>query len=627
VFIADADGHFVDFNSAFARLHRFANREACLNTLQAYPDVLEALGPDGRPLPLEEWIIPRALRGATGTGCEFRLRRRDSGESWLASYGFAPIRDAEQTIVGALAVGRDITALRRTEQALTASEQRFRTLIQDAPDAIIVHRDRRILFVNPAALTLFGASHAAELLGSDLLLRVAPEKRPLALARFAEQQARATRLPVIDQEFLRMDGARTPVEVLVTGIEFDGAPALLSFARDITARRRAEAERAALQAELLEAQKLESLGRLAGGVAHDFNNLLQVQKGYFSLLAPQVAGNAQARAQLAEIESCTDKAAALTRQLLAFGRRQILETRVFDLADMVRALADRLRRLLGEKFTLEVVAPSAPCWVEADSGQLEQVLVNLVVNARDAMPHGGRLHVTLAEHLADDGRPEVQLTVSDDGVGMDPALLERIFEPFRTASGVGLGNGLGLATVQGIVQQSGGRIEADSAPGAGTRFRVRLPVSAPPAPGVPSALAAQAASAGELVLVVEDEAPLRELARILVSELGYGVSVAADGHVALAMVANEGLRPTILLTDVIMPDMDGRQLVERQRKLLPTLKGDLHVRLHRQHAHRARRAGGRRRLPAETLLRRGAGRHARRLPGTGRSLSRARRPA
>ncbi|MGE0857899.1 MAG: PAS domain S-box protein [Gammaproteobacteria bacterium] len=575
VFIADADGRFVDFNSAFARIHRFASREACLHTLQAYPDVLEVLAPDGRLLPLEEWAIPRALRGETATGLEFRLRRRDSGESWLGSYSFAPIRDAEQAIVGAVAVGRDITASRRAEQALAASEQRFRTLIEDAPEAIVVHRDQRILFVNPAALTLFGAHDAADLLGSDVLLRVAPENRTRALTRIAEQQSSAARLPVNEQEFLRLDGTRVPVEASVTGIEFDGAPALLSFARDISARRRAEAERAALQVELLQAQKLESLGRLAGGVAHDFNNLLQVQKGYCSLLATRLAGHAEARAQLAEIEACTDKASALTRQLLAFGRKQMIETCVFDLAHTVTTLSTMLRRLLGEDVALEVATPGTPCWVEADRGQIEQVLVNLAVNARDAMPDGGRLRVTLAERVVADGRADVELTVSDDGVGMDAALLERIFEPFFTTKDAGIGTGLGLATVHAIVLQNGGRIEVDSAPGAGTSFRVSLPASAPPVREASAAEthdAPQAAPAGELVLVVEDEAPLRELARILVSELGYVVSVAADGHAALAMVEREGLRPTILLTDVIMPDMDGRRLVERLRALLPALK-------------------------------------------------------
>ncbi|OFW60995.1 MAG: hypothetical protein A2133_04260 [Actinobacteria bacterium RBG_16_64_13] len=386
----------------------------------------------------------------------------------------------------------------------------------------------------------------------------------------------------MNQRYLRADGTGVPIETTAVVCRFKGQAAHLVFVRDCTEREMAELERAELQEQLQQAQKMESVGQLAGGVAHDFNNILMVQKGYCELMKLELREGDPLAASLAHIEASAERATALTRQLLAFSRKQTLQPTVLDLNILVESLDDMLHRLVGEDVDLVMSLASEPALVKADSVQLEQVLVNLAANARDAMPRGGSLAIAVSPVEIDDSYgeshagvepgPYVMLSVSDTGSGMDAETKRRIFEPFYTTKGEGRGTGLGLSTVYGIVHQSGGSIWVYSEPGNGTTFRVYLPqAEGEPEPVAPPEVGA-AGGKGQLILIVEDEPSLRSLASLMIERLEYRAVEAANGGEALILVEEEGLRPDLLLTDVIMPGMSGSVLVERLRKTLPDLR-------------------------------------------------------
>ena len=318
--------------------------------------------------------------------------------------------------------------------------------------------------------------------------------------------------------------------------------------------------------ELLNAQKLESLGRLAGGVAHDFNNLLTGITGYASLLLERETGDIELRRDLGEIKRAADRAADLTKQLLAFGRRQVLNPRPLDLNAVMAEVGGLLQRLLGDHVELNIVAAPALGTVRADPGQIEQVIVNLVVNARDAMPDGGKL--TIRTRDADDGF--VELAVSDTGLGMDERTRAQVFEPFFTTREQGVG--LGLASVYGIVQQSGGDVTVESTPGMGSTFTVRLPrVSEPAEPA--TAVSPPARHPGsETILLVEDEDVVRDLTRRVLERQGYTVLACADGMTAVALAELNDRPIDLLLTDVVMPGMRGYDVAKKVAGTRPEIK-------------------------------------------------------
>jgi two-component system, cell cycle sensor histidine kinase and response regulator CckA len=582
VFVCDLDGRFTHFNAACAVFHRLKNTAECPKTLAGYLALLEVFLDNGVTAPLERWPVPRALRGETASNVEYTLRRRDAGETWVASYSFAPIRNRDGAIVGAVVVGRDITERKRSEAALQESEQRFRALVDGAPDGIYVQSDGRVTFVNPSMVSLLGAKGPEDLLGAQFMTWVAPEYRDFVSARIRKQRETGQAALPAEQDYLRLDGSRVPVEVTAVPLPFPGAPVHLVFVRDRTARLEGAAAQESLRSQLLQAQKMESIGRLAGGVAHDFNNILMVQKGYCEIIKHSLKSDDPLCRHLLEIENAADRAAALTQQLLAFSRKQALAPRNIDLNVLVTNLDQMLRRLIGEDVELLTVGAPRPAIVRADPGQVEQVLVNLAVNARDAMPDGGKLTIEVAEvdldqtyadsHVGVTPGGHVMLAVSDTGFGMDEEIMRHLFEPFFTTKGEGRGTGLGLSTVYGIVRQSGGSVWVSSEPSKGTTFKVYLPrVDAAPAP-LPPEEAAPIPGNGELVLVIEDEQALRGLAGLVIERLGYRVVAAENGGAALIRVEEEGLRPDVILTDVVMPGMNGRVLVERLRRTLPSVK-------------------------------------------------------
>lgn len=355
---------------------------------------------------------------------------------------------------------------------------------------------------------------------------------------------------------------------------------MIGTIQDITERKTAEAERAHVEGMLRQSQRLEAIGRLAGGVAHDFNNLLGVMTGYGELMRKQVPEDHPARPRLEEVLKAAERAAGLTRQLLAFGRKQLMQPKVLDLNVLLRDLGKMLERVVGEDVEIEVRAAPNLGAVKADLTQIDQVVMNLVVNARDAMPKGGHLTIETANADFDEAyaasHPPAQagrfvmIAVSDNGVGMDAETQKHVFEPFFTTKAPGEGTGLGLATVYGIVKQSGGYIWVYSEPGRGTTFKIYLP-RVEEQPGAEDAVPVTAATVGghETVLVVEDNEALRETVREALQERGYAVLVAGDGEAAVAVAAGHAGPIHLLLSDVVMPRLGGPELARRVGELRP----------------------------------------------------------
>jgi two-component system cell cycle sensor histidine kinase/response regulator CckA len=370
----------------------------------------------------------------------------------------------------------------------------------------------------------------------------------------------------VDHRILRADGTvRWVHEEADVLRDAHGRPAsMIGTVQDITDRKR-------LEEQLLQSQKMEAVGRLAGGIAHDFNNLLTAIIGYSDLLARRVKGTPRLEHNVGEILEAAERAAGLTRQLLAFSRKQVLQPRVLSLNAAVTDIEGMLRRVIGEDIQLVTALAGGLGQVRADPTQLEQVILNLAVNARDAMPRGGNLLLETANVDLDDAR-YVMLAVSDNGVGMDAETQSRVFEPFFTTKEPGKGTGLGLATVYGIVAQSGGSIRVDSEPGRGTTFKVLLPRVDEPAAVDPPRAQLPAGGGCETVLVAEDEDGVRALICEVLRSLGYRVLEAPRPEAALDLMAGEGAPVRLLLTDVVMPGMDGRQLAERLTARQPNLR-------------------------------------------------------
>jgi PAS domain S-box-containing protein len=508
-------------------------------------------------------------------GIEAAVRRRTGEAQVLELWAeIVEIGGAPHMVVA----GADITERKRVERALRESEESFRTLTDHAPEGIFVQHRGRFVYANAAMARLLGAGSAHDLLGRDVMESIAPEGRADVVRAVGEVDARRFAMP-LEHDWVGLDGRRVPGEATAVPLRFHGLDAHIVFVRDRTAHRDAAAEQDKLREQLQQSQKMESIGRLAGGVAHDFNNLLMVQLGQCELLKDGLRDDDPLAEGLGEIEAAAQRAAALTRQLLAFSRRQPLKLETVDVNDLVQGLGKMLGRLIGEDVALSFHASPEAVTVKADPGQVEQVLVNLAVNARDAMPSGGRLTIEVAAIELDDAYARqhadvtpgryVRIAVSDTGSGMDLATKQRIFEPFFTTKERGKGTGLGLATVYGIVKQSGGHIEVYSERGHGTTFKVYLPRTDAAAQRREPKPSGPARGRGELVLVVEDDLALRELVVRLLVTLGYTAVAAEGAGDAVLRIEEQGLRPDVVVTDVVMPGLNGRKLVERIRHTLP----------------------------------------------------------
>jgi two-component system cell cycle sensor histidine kinase/response regulator CckA len=482
---------------------------------------------------------------------------------------------------------------RQAESALRESEERFRLLAEHAQD--IIFRCRlvpypEVEYLSPAITAITGYE-PTELYGDPALVfkTVLPEDQPLL-----ERSWFAPGPDPLVVRWQRRDGEVAWMEQRAVGIrDADGRlVAVQGILRDVTERVRTEHERSALEAQLHQAQRLESLGQLAGGVAHDFNNILAVILNYAAFVAEEVSAAARTepggmweavRRDVEQIERAAERATTLTHQLLAFGRREVVQPRVLNLNESVTAVEQLLHRTIGEHVRL-VTTLAEDLWpVLADPGQIEQVLVNLAVNARDAIPtDGGTLTIDTGNTVVSEAYaherpgleagPSVRLRVSDTGTGMERDVVEHAFEPFFTTKPKGTGTGLGLATVYGIVTQAGGHIQIFSKPGIGTTFTVLLPVTDEVAVPVEEVASYPRSPNGETVLLVEDEDALREVTRRILVRGGYQVIAAESGPEALAIASTYDGEIQLLLTDVVMPHMLGKELAQRLLAVRPATR-------------------------------------------------------
>jgi PAS domain S-box-containing protein len=424
------------------------------------------------------------------------------------------------------------------------------------------------LAVNDAAVSHYGYSQ--EEFAALTIKDIRPEEDVAALLAALEQGMGS--MDTGGFRHRKKDGSIIDVEITAGRVVFDGRDAALVLAHDVTDRKR-------LEREFAQTQKMDAIGRLAGGIAHDFNNVLLVIAGHASLLRQDP--ETKDLHGLGEIERAADHASALTRQLLAFGRRQVLQPRPIDVNEIVEGLGPMLTRIIGEDVEVAVRLAPEPAVVEADPAELERVIINLAVNARDAMPTGGLLTIETstvlldesftATHLEGTPGPNVLLVVSDTGIGMSAEVRERLFEPFFSTKEVRGGTGLGLASVFGVVRQTGGSIYVYSEEGHGSTFKIYLPATGT-APSTHEAVKEQTGTARgfETVLVVEDDAGVRSVVQLMLEQDGYRVVVASDPEEAVACMDNE--EADLVLTDVVMPGGSGRELVERLRARRPDLR-------------------------------------------------------
>ena len=473
-------------------------------------------------------------------------------------------------------IARDITERKQAERELTKSEERYRDIVENAHDIIYSHDlQGNYTSINNAGEQITGYSRE-EVLSMNFVQTVAPESLEKAREMIARKLA-GEKGTAYDMEIIAKDGHRVAVEVNSKLVFQDGAPVgVQGVARDVT-------ERKELEEQLRQSQKMEAVGQLAGGIAHDFNNLLTAITGYSELSMKRLRAEDPLLSNLQEIKKAGDRAASLTRQLLAFSRKQVLQPKVLDLNLVVLDLEKMLRRLIGEDIELRTVLEPEVGSIKVDPGQIEQIIMNLAVNARDAMPQGGRLIIETKNILVDDEYARkhiavtpgrfVMLAVSDSGTGIDPQTQSRIFEPFFTTKEVGKGTGLGLSTVYGIVKQSGGNIWVYSEVGLGTTFKIYLPRTDESLqvykrdPGPEEFLLGT-----ETVLLTEDEQVVRKLACQVLRIYGYQVLEAANGNAALLICESHPAPIHLLITDVIMPGMSGRELASRLTELRPDMK-------------------------------------------------------
>jgi len=462
----------------------------------------------------------------------------------------------------------------RMEATLQATA-RYRALMEQANDAILIlDLSGTILEANRESERLFGLPRA-RIVGRNYDDFVVPEERADSVSRRGLVGSEGT-IRVPNRHMERSGGAVVTVDVSGSLVRLGDESRVLAILRDVSERQR-------LEAQLLQSQKMESVGRLAGGVAHDFNNLLGVITGYGDLLLHEIGPGHPSHRRVVEIRKAADRAASLTRQLLAFSRKQVLQLRVLDLNAVVAGIEPMLRRLIGEHIDLITALDNGVGRVKADLGQMEQVIANLAVNARDAMPKGGKLLIETGNVELDavyaatraDARPgpHAMLAVSDTGHGMDAEVLGHMFEPFYTTKAPGLGTGLGLATVYGIVRQLGGQVMVYSEVGRGTSFKIYLPRLEAAADQLQVAAAAGPPPRGtETVLLVEDEPALRVLVEEILTKGGYHVLQNEKPEDALALAASHGGAIDLVLTDVIMPNMSGRQMADALRLARPSIR-------------------------------------------------------
>ncbi len=563
--LLDRDFNFIRVNEAYAKAcQRDPSEFPGLNHFELYPsEELKAR--------FERTLRTKEICQIFGRPFTYRDQPERGVTHW--DLNLAPILDETGEVDFLVFSLHDVSEQKKAEEELRASEEKYRHFFdEDLAGHFISRPDGRVLACNPAYARTFGFSSVQEALSQNMSsLYPSAEER----AKFLDLVRRKKRVERCEKTLRRKDGRPVHVVESVLG-SFDERGELVGlrgFLIDETERRVAELE-------LRQAQKIEAVGRLAGGVAHDFNNLLTVILGYLDLLEPGLAAGDPRLVQLQEIRKAAERAAGLTRQLLAFSRRQVLEPTILDLNDVVKDVEKMLKRLIGEDIRIETRLAPGLGPVLADRGQIEQVIMNLALNARDAMPQGGTLVLKTAD-CSDRDRmdcdqggspaPCVMLSVADTGCGMNSTTMTHIFEPFFTTKEEGKGTGLGLATVFGIVKQSGGHIKVESKPSRGSTFRIFLPRAAKESQRAEAGPASSAPlpKGSETILVAEDEAALRTMTREMLTRAGYAVIEASGGEEALSLAGSHPGWIHLLLTDVVMPGMSGPELARKLSESRP----------------------------------------------------------
>jgi two-component system, cell cycle sensor histidine kinase and response regulator CckA len=558
--------------------NRLFNSLSYQKVLGYTPEELQASSPFDQIHPDDREAVKKATEDARHSGIgktlEYRIRHKNG--TWLVLESTSSVihstKGAPEKLV---IVNRNVTERKRAEEALRRSVADFRSVVQDAPYGIYrASVSGRFLQVNPALRKMLGYELEDELISKDLATDIF--RHDSEYRRLNALLAQTEEVKDIEMEWKREDG--TPITVRCSGRcinDESGAPSHVEvFVDDVTEKR-------VLERQLRMAQKMEAIGRLSGGIAHDFNNHLGVIIGYSRVLRKALGANIILCEHAVEIEKAGERAASLTKQLLAFSRQQVLTPAVLSLNKLAADMKSMLPQLLGEDIDVSLALDPRLDNVKADQSQIEQVIMNLAVNARDAMPTGGKLKIRTANAAFDSNYTQthpgsrvgnyVLLAVTDTGTGMDAATLTNIFEPFFTTKERGKGTGLGLATVYGIVKQSNGYIWVHSAPGQGSSFEIYLPRYAGEATVEHSKLdSCETLRGSENILLVEDAQPLRKLAQTLLMGAGFRVLSAGSGEEALEIASTCGVTFDLLLTDVVMPGMNGRLLAEQ---LLPRQPG------------------------------------------------------
>jgi two-component system, cell cycle sensor histidine kinase and response regulator CckA len=568
VFWKDDEGRYQGCNRPFASDAGFASPEALLGKTDydmGWRKQAELYRADDRQV---------IASGVPKLGYE-EPQTTPSGAQLCLRTSKIPLRDGEGRIVGVLGTYEDITESKQAERALRESVTQLRTVVTNAP-IVLFSFDRNGIFTLSEGKGLAGMGNVmGEVLGRSIYEVFRDQPDALGNMRRAHAgETFSTPVSIGDRVF---EAHHTPLP------DDQGAySGTIGVLVDITERQRAEEERGRLQAQLLQAQKMESVGRLAGGVAHDFNNMLMIILGFSELIKKRRSGDTSLLAEIAEIERAAIRARDITRQLLAFSRQQVVAPRPLNLSELLADTRRTLGRLIGEDVDLRFHLGAGLWLVRMDPSQVDQVLMNLAVNARDAMPSGGKLTIETSNVRIDEAysrqhtgfRPGdyVLLTVSDSGVGMDRETVSHIFEPFFTTKAAGKGTGLGLATVYGVVTQNGGVVNVYSEPGRGSTFKVYLPRLLDAVATAASVEEAPVAPGSGTLLLVEDDETVRRLTAAMLEALGFVVLATGGWREALAVAERRDTEIDLLLTDVVMPEMGGRELGDRLRALNPELR-------------------------------------------------------
>ena len=530
-------------------------------------------------------VLKQAFESALNHGVAYDLESEfipaNGGRIWVRTIGKPQLRDKKVIRIAGYIM--DITERRQMEAAQIESEKRFRLLVESSPDAIFLETKGRFTYLNQSAVVLFGGTTSDDLVETPVLDHFHPDSRKAVGERIRLLYQEKTDFPILEGACLRMDGSSVDVEVSAVLIQYEGRRSTLSFMRDISDRVEKKKAHSLLQEQLAQAQKMESVGRLAGGVAHDYNNMLSVIIGYSELALDKIGPQEPLYADLKQILQAAQRSTDITRQLLAFARQQTIAPKVLDLNDTVESMLKMLRRLIGEDIDLAWHPRAISGLVKMDPTQVDQILANLCINARDAIADVGKITIETdtatfdktycADHAGFVPGDFVMLAVSDDGSGMDTETLDKVFEPFFTTKRIGRGTGLGLATVYGIVKQNEGFINVYSEPGKGTTFKIYLTRRTGQAIGDKKSDVEDIPKGhGELVLVVEDETLVLKLVEKMLNDLGYRVLLAKNPIEALQLVERPPGDLSLLMTDVVMPEMNGRELSDRLQSLYPKLQ-------------------------------------------------------